>query len=87
MTNDDYTRIKVDLRLGHYTFWWRLMTFPLAASWRQRRFPAKIDWNVLVENPHEEIVEGIAQQRRLLAERPEDPMTQFILGNMLRMDG
>ena len=87
MTNDDYTRIKFDLRLGHYSFFWRLMTFPLIASWRQSMLPAKINWYIFVENPHEQTVEGIAQQRRHLKEHPEDSMNQFILGNMLRMDG
>ncbi len=87
MTNDDYTRIKIDFRLGHYSFFWRLMTFPLAANWRQRRFPAKIDWFVFVENPHQETEELIARQRRHLAEHPEDTMNQFALGNVLRMEG
>jgi len=63
------------------------MTFLLAASWRQRQFPVRIDWYVFVENPHKQILEGIAQQRRHLAEHPEDSMNRFILGNMLRMDG
>ena len=87
MTNDDYTRIKIDLRLGHYSFFWRLMTFPLAASWPQRRSPVKIDWYVFVENPYLETDERIARGRRCLAEHPEDTMNQFILGNMLRMEG
>ena len=87
MTNDDYTRLKFWLRRGHYRFSWRLMTFPLAASLRQRRFPAQIDWDIFVENPHEQILEGIAQQRRHCAEHPDDSMSQFILGNGLHMDG
>ena len=87
MTNDDYTRMKFWLRRGHYRFSWRLMTFPLAASLRQRRFPAQIDWWVFVENPHQQTVELIAQQRRQLVEHPEDTMNQFTLGNVLRMDG
>lgn len=87
MTNDDYTRIRFWLRWGHYRLSWRLMTFPLAASWRQGMFPARIDWYVFVEDPHEQTVELIAQQRRHLAEHPEDTMNQFTLGNVLRMDG
>jgi hypothetical protein len=87
MTNDDYTRIKIGFRLGHYSFFWRLMTFPLAASWRQRRSPARIDWYVFVENPHQETEELLAWGRRRLAEHPEDTMNQFTLGNVLRMDG
>lgn len=63
------------------------MTFPLAASWRQRRSPVRIDWYIFVENPHKQTVELIAQQRRHLAEHPEDSMNQFTLGNVLRMDG
>ena len=63
------------------------MTFPLVASWRQRRSPAKIDWYVFVEEPHQETEERIAQGRRRLADHPNDTMNQFTLGNVLRMDG
>ena len=87
MTNDDYTRLKFEIRRGRYLFTWRLMTFPLASSWRQRRRPSQIDWEVLLENPPEEEVEAIAKMRLHLADHPEDTMNQFILGNMLRMNG
>lgn len=63
------------------------MTFPLAASWRQRRSSVQIDWDVCLEAPHQETEELIARQRRHLAEHPEDTMNQFTLGNVLRMDG
>lgn len=87
MTNDDYTRMRFSLWLGHYKFFWRLMTFPLAACWRQHMLPVKADWHVCVGNPHEQTEELIAQQRHHLAEHPEDSMNRFTLGNVLRMVG
>lgn len=87
MTNDDYTRLRFRFGIGRYWFFWRLMTFPLATSWRQRRSFVQIDWDVCLEAPHQETVELIARQRRHLAEHPEDTMNQFTLGNVLRMDG
>lgn len=87
MTNDDYTRMRFRFSMGRYWFFWRLMTFPLATSWRQRMSPMRIDWDICLENPHQETVERIVQLRRHLAEHPKDIMNQFILGNVLRMDG
>ncbi len=79
--------LTIELDLGRYLVTWRLRFYPLKACLPYRRLPFGIGLNVFKENPAEEDTRRIADARRHLRDNPNDAMTRFTLGNMLRMNG